>query len=228
MSAQWPLVLSGVVILIFFIVFLMVIIMKNFPCARQCVYELFMRNNCHSTKSAPLSCSISLLSLDERDDSHSSHRLLDKIFIDPESQESTSSIGSLLVDTEPVSFDLQEATRTAYRVPPQDSISTGSDQQQCNTTNYILSDSVTFDSNKVQASNTSLSDTTSMSSNSNINSNIIYLDNISTGSESQLAFTSSSNTSLHQQDNSSGNTIISPLPRIRWEYIVRPDLCASL
>ena len=225
MSAQWPLVISGVVILIFVIVFLMVvvIIMKNFACARQCVYELFM---CHSTKSAPLS--ISLLPLDERDDSHSSHRLLDKIFINPETQESTSSIGSLLVDTEPVNFDLQEATRTTYRVPPQDSISTGSDPHQCNTTSYILSDSVTFDSNKVQASNTSLSDTTSMSSNSNINSNFIYLDTISTGSESQLAFTSSSNTSLHQQDNSSGNAIISPLPRIRWEYIVRPDLCASL
>ena len=173
---------------------------------------------------------ISALSLDELDATNISHRLLDKMFIDPASQESTnSSISNLLVDTTTVDYDLQEDARTAYRVPPQDSISTGSDPQQCNTTSCILSSLNInyFDSNEVQAGNyTSLSDTTSMSSESNTNSNILHPDTISTGSESQLAFTSS-NTSLHQQDNSSGNAIISPLPRIR-EYTIRPDLCASL
>ena len=172
---------------------------------------------------------ISVLSLDELAASNTSHRLLDKMFIDPESQESTSSaINNLLVGTNSVNFDLQEGTRTTNSVLSQESISTGSDPQQCNTTSSVLTWSINFNYSEAQASTASynsLSNTISLSSDSNTNSNIFYPDSISTGSESQQVITSNStnsNTSMHQQDNSSGNAIISR------EYIIMPDFCASL
>ena len=231
MGVLWPLVISGVVLLLFVIILSLIIIFKNCSCARQCVYEHFLKKNCHNIKGTPLN--ISILSLDELDVSNTSHRLLDKVFLDHESQATTSTaINSLLVDTSTVSvnFDLQETTTTTNSVPPQDSISTGSDSQQCNTSFIAWK----FNSNEIEVhactSNTSLSDTTSLSFDSNTNCSNFHPDTISTGSEPQQAITSSSTnsfTSIHQQDNSSGNYFISPLPRIRNEYTIMPDFCAS-